>query len=340
MGEKNRLEYIKVTIHTTTQGAEALAAALPALGINGFSVEDPADMAFIMASKEALAWDYIDSSAFDEKGTAGEGEALVTLWLDQGSESKVNDLRMALMKLKSDEQYGMYGEDADFGRLWLDAETVRNDWKDKYKEGFRTFSPCEGIVISPPWENHEARQAGPESPTGHALYIVIDPGMAFGTGTHETTTMCLIKLKELLSPGDLLLDAGTGSGILAIAAAKLGAAKVHAVEIDPDAAGSAARNIEANGVRDTVYLITGDLAAEGTLDRDTRYDLITANLSCPLLEALMPLFKRFLKDDGAMILSGLLDAQEERAIEMLEDEGLSPKEVRRNGEWLMIEARK
>jgi len=341
MGEENRLEFIKATIHTTTQGAEALAAVLSALGIEGLCVDDPADLGFIMASKDVLAWDYIGIEGCSREGFAENGEARVSFWLEKGAEAKLAELRIALLKLKSDEQYGLYGEGADFGRLWLETEAVTDEWKDKYKESFRPFSPCEGFFIVPPWDS-EALAPGAGSGAGAEgqLKIVIDPGMAFGTGSHETTSMCLSKIASLIKQGDLMLDAGTGSGILAIAAALLGASSAHAFEIDEDAALSASRNIEANGVREKVSLFTCDIAAEGAIEKDVRYDLITANLSCSLLETLLGLFRDALKDEGAMILSGLLDAQEERALEALENAGLKAVEVVRNGEWLMIEARK
>jgi len=296
------------------------------------SVEDPADLAFIMASKDALAWDFVGIPSSQNEGVVTGGETRVTFWLEKEAESKAREIREALLKMKSDEQYGEYGEDADFGRLWLDTEVVFDDWKHKYKESFRAFSPCEGILIVPPWDMEACGD-------GSAI-IVIDPGMAFGTGSHETTAMCLARLRSLILPGDIVLDAGTGSGILAIAAALLGAARVFAVEIDPDAAESASRNIKANGAAETITLITGDIAAEGVLPAGVKFDLITANLTCALHEALLPVFKAILKDGGTMLLSGLLDIQEDRALEALENERLGVIEVIKKGEWLMIEVRK
>jgi len=327
MGEENLKEYIKATIHTTTQGAEALAAVLPALGITGYSAEDPADLDFILASKDALAWDYVDARSF-----SGDGEALVTLWLEKEDEGKLQELRTALLKLKGDEQYGLYGDDADFGRLWLDTEVCFDDWKYKYKEGFRAFSPCEGIVVVPPWED--------TSDTDGAVKIVIDPGMAFGTGSHETTSMCLSKLRELLKPGDSVLDAGTGSGILAIAAVHLGAKAVTAVEIDPDAAASAAGNIEKNGLSENISLKIGDITKEGTIPTEADFDIITANLSILILERLIHVLKGVLRREGAMILSGLLDTQEERMLEVIENAGLKAVDIVKNGEWSMFEVRR
>jgi len=325
MGEEERLEYIKATIYTTTQGIEALASVLDALGITGISVEDPKDLDFIMASKDALAWDYVDISPEN-------GEARLTFWLEKDEEARLKELQDELVKLKSDEQSGVYGKETDFGDLLLETETVINDWKDKYKENFHVFSPCDGIVIAPPWED--------ACITGGQLKIVIDPGMAFGTGSHETTALCLAKLKELLKQGDQVLDAGTGSGILAIAAAMFGASAVYAIELDSDAAASAARNIEANGVSGVIELVNGDVTEEGVLPLGPSFDLITANLTCSLLERVLSVFKRLLKEEGSVILSGILDAQEERIMEALENEGLRAVNVLRNGEWLLVEARK
>ena len=325
-------EYLRGTIYTTTQGAEALAAMLPALGVFGYSVEDPADLDFIIASKDKLAWDFV---GLPEQESA-VSEVRLSFWLDitPDTEAKIQDIRIMLLKLKGDEQYGNYGEGADFGRLWMETETVRDDWKDKYRENFRTFSPCEGIVVTPPWEAEVIR-----GDTGGNIRIIIDPGMAFGTGSHETTAMCLARLKGLLKPGDRLLDAGTGSGILAIAAVMFGAGRVDAVEIDTDAAASAAGAIETNGVGGRVSLIIGDITRAGTLPEGARYELITANLSCPIIEVLLPSFKAALAEGGAIILSGMLDAQEERALEALDDAGLIAADIARSGEWIMIEAR-
>lgn len=334
--------YLKGTIHTTAQGAEALAGVLPALGICEYSIEDPADIDFIVSSRDKLVWDYVD---IPETAGAADSEVRVVFWLDAKERKKTDDVvrsvRTLLLNLKSDEQYGLYGGEADFGRLRLETELVADDWKDKYKETFRTFSPCEGIVVAPPWEaeNSEAAAEWRES-YSDALYIVIDPGMAFGTGSHETTSMCLRRLGETLAQGGIVLDAGAGSGILAIAAALLGARHVYAVEIDEDAAASAARNIEANGAEDRISLIKGDLTQEGLLPDGLSFDIITANLSLMALKLLLPVFACMLAENGALILSGLLDTQEGEIVKALKNRGFAGLQIEKKGEWLMVEARR
>ncbi|MCL2110804.1 MAG: 50S ribosomal protein L11 methyltransferase [Clostridiales bacterium] len=320
-------EYIKGTVHTTTQGAEALAGVLPALGVEGCSVEDAADLEFIVAERGRLAWDYIEDNGY-------EGEVVVTFWVENGEAERalIEGVREGLCRLKDDVRDGAYGKGADFGRLAFGAEVVRDDWKDSYKESFRTFSPCEGVVVAPPWEAEDILE------NEEYIRLIIDPGMAFGTGSHETTAMCLARLRGLIKSGDRVLDAGTGSGILAIAAALMGAGEVHAVEMDEDAAASAQGNIAANGVGGRVALIIGDITEPGTLPEGARYELITANLSFVLIERLLPVFKGLLADGGALIISGLLDVDEGRAVKAFGCNGLRVAEVVKAGEWLMIEA--
>ena len=325
-------EYIKATIHTTSQGAEALSALLPFHGIDSLSIEDPSDFEFLMASKEKLFWDYIDIQ--QEQG-GGNGEVRVCFWLEMvgaGTAKKIRDIRTALLKLKSGEQYGDFGEDADFGRLWMETEDVKDDWKDKYKEYFHTFSPCGGIIVAPPWESAEV------TANGNELKIVIDPGMAFGTGSHETTSMSMRKIKELLRKGDIFLDAGAGSGILSITAAMLGAGSVYAVEIDGDAAESAARNIASNDMENRIQLFIGDILSPDFLPEGIRFNLIAANLSCELIEKMIPVAEQVLAADGKIIITGLLDSQEERAFAAIKKAGLQRIESEISGEWLMLVA--
>ena len=323
-GNEVEKEFIKGTICTTTPGAEALAPVLESLGITAYSIEDPADIAFVRG-------DFIDTITEGEAGAASglSSEVSISFWVERDAggsgEAVIEALRARLLKLKGDEQYGIYGAGADFGRLWLQTEVCADDWKDKYKETFKGFSPCKGLHVVPPWETGEDRDG---------TVIVIDPGMAFGTGSHETTAMCLEAVKEHVKPGSVVLDAGTGSGILAIVCALLGAGDVDAVEIDEDAAASAAANIEANGVQDRVWLVTGDLSE---VIGENVYDLILANLNCVILEGLIPLFYDALRDAGGLIVSGILAEQEERILKVLE-KGFRGSKVMRRGEWVMIEA--
>ena len=355
--EKEKL--VKATIHTTTQGAEILSALLPVLGIESLSIEDPSDLDFIIASKDKLAWDFVegaDGLLRSARNDKVDYEVLVSFWLEASAvntDRLLQDVREALLKLKSDEQYGEYGEDADFGRLWMHTESDDEDWIEKYRESFRTFSPCEGVVVSPPWEADLPVEETLHGEEYRPIRIIIDPGMAFGTGSHETTAMCLSKLKELIDPGSPVksgahvLDVGAGSGILSIAAALLGAESVCAVEIDEDAAASARANFALNGLDDKILLIVGDITEPGFLQsgvlsesrvfsEGVRFDLIVANLSCALIEKILPVFADILIEGGQIILSGLLDAQEERVLKAVGKADLKTTEICRSGEWIAL----
>jgi len=357
--------WLKATVHTTTQGAEALAPLLERFGISSYSVEDPSDMAFLQDKPDAALWDSSDEGLFS---LGSGGEVLVSFFLEPGgdTDSLLEAFRQSLMKLKADEQYGVYGEGASFGRLWLETSEIVDDWVERYREYFHTFSPCDGIVVRPPWELGGA--------TGDAIEITIEPGMAFGTGTHETTALCLERLMIELEarPGARLLDAGTGSGILAIAAAlaqrrrphqketqgcfpkeqdselwtddggcgNIRERKILAVEIDEDAAASARGNIEKNGVAGDISLIVGDITRAGTLSADSSFDIIVANLTYVILRGLLPTLLDLLCDGGVLIVSGILDAQEDVTKAALEEAGFAEPEIVGRGEWLMLAAGK
>ncbi|GHU61160.1 ribosomal protein L11 methyltransferase [Clostridia bacterium] len=365
--------YLKTVIHTTTAGAEALAPLLERCGVISYCVEDTADLVFVTGSAAGAVWDFVDPALEAEAST----EVLVSFYLaedlvedlaevstEDSAENQaavIESVKIALAKLTTDAATGVYGENADFGTLLLETEFVRDDWVERSRASFHTFSPAKGIVIRPPWE--EPLCGADET------VLVIDPGMAFGTGSHETTSMCLAALAEALDTriaADFVekqkedaddvptasahdretisvgrrsvrvLDVGTGSGILAIYAALRGAERVVAVEIDPDAAASARENLENNGVSDGIELIVGDVCVDGVLPKGEFYDLILANLTCRLLASLLPVLKKRLALRGSFILSGLLDTQEGAIREAVCASGLAVSRILRQGEWIAV----
>jgi ribosomal protein L11 methyltransferase len=229
--------------------------------------------------------------------------------------------------LKADEEYGEYGVNADFGRLYAESEPLTDEWKDAWKEGFKTFRVSDSIVVRPAWDTDD-----------HAdkceIVITIDPGMAFGTGTHETTAMCLAALERFVRPGVSVLDIGTGSGILAIAASMLGAARVTAVEYDADAAASASANFEINGVTNGVRLVEGDIRelAGGV----GAYDIIVANITSGLVERIAGILPTLIARGGGLIVSGLLAEEEAKMKDMLARAGFAVTSAETRGEWLTL----
>lgn len=209
---------------------------------------------------------------------------------------------------------------------WKRRRRLREvDWRDGWKRYFKPLAVGRHLVIKPSWHDYSPREG--------QIVIEIDPGMAFGTGQHPTTEMCLETLEEEIRPGDRVLDIGTGSGILAIAAAKLGARAVRAIDNDADAVKAARSNAAANGVGDRVEVLEGKLEQQS---HSERYDLLLMNISGALLERLASKLAEILREGGRVIASGFLAEGLESALSALEQAGLKVKRVLSKGEWRAV----
>jgi ribosomal protein L11 methyltransferase len=205
---------------------------------------------------------------------------------------------------------------------------AEEDWAEAWKERLTVMHFGQRLVVRPSWLEY--------APAPGEVIIQLDPGMAFGTGLHSTTQMCLVALEEAVRPRMEVLDLGTGSGILAIAAAKLGAGYVLAVDNDPVAVRAARENVVANGVQETVSVMHGSLAeAAGS------YDLVAANILARVIVAMAQegLAKR-VRSGGTLVATGILDGQEPEVIAALEREGLSVIEQRRIEDWVCLLAQR
>ena len=327
-------KYLENKVYTTSMGAESIEALLLRKGIDGVSVEDPMDARDIIESKDTLKWDYLDESIKSD-ATLKSPEVVVIFYTIDDSEGNalLSEIKTEIMKLKADEQYGAYGKDADFGRLYLESNPLKSDWENSWKETFVPFRASNQFVVRPPWEEYK----------GDGRVIVIDPGMVFGIGTHETTSMCIEALESLVNSESTVLDAGTGTGILAIASAMLGAKTIAAIEFDHDAVVSAASNIKENSVSKRVDLIEGDLLkldelkAAGQFNYgENSFDIIVANLVSGLLKKILPVLTKLLKPEGHIILSGLLATELDDMFYEVGINGFKNIQPEVKGEWLSI----
>ncbi len=195
------MKFIEVKIYTSHQGVEPLTAMLMEKGISGVVVDDPQDAEELLDKKNEYEWDYIDRSLLENQ----EKEPVVSVLFEDTEEGRrqVQELKISVMMLKSKEMEGVFGWDADLGRLYAEDRVVDDeDWKDKWKEYFKPAKVTETLVVKPTWETYEK--------TGSEKVIELDPGMAFGTGTHETTTMCMELMEHYLKEGQSVLDIGCG----------------------------------------------------------------------------------------------------------------------------------
>ncbi len=201
----------------------------------------------------------------------------------------------------------------------------QEDWENAWKQHYHPIEIGEKLVVVPSWEHCESTR----------IQLQLDPGMAFGTGTHETTLLCLETLEKEIRGGETLLDIGTGSGILAVAALLLGAQHAVGIDIDPLCVRTARENAECNGVQDRLQLICGDLASEVT----GRFPLITANIVADAIIRLAPALPSLLQEDGLFVASGVLTQRASEVCTALQNVGLVEPRILQKNDWVAILAR-
>ena len=304
------MEYIELIIHTTTKGSDTVSDCLLETGFSGTMIEDRSDIPD--PDKPHGIWEIMDPKILENMPE----DVLVHAWIeaDNAATEKINMLKTHLAFLKSN------GE--DLGSLQLDIRSVNDDlWKDIWKQYFKPFYAGKHLVVKPTWE--------PFDPAPDDRIIEIDPGMAFGSGTHETTGMCLSLLEESVSGGEDIIDVGTGSGILAIGAALMGAGRVLAIDIDPDAVKVAAENVSHNHVSDIVEVRQGNL-----LDHVSEVcDICVANIISDVIISFAAPLVNHIRPGGLFICSGIVNTRAEEVNASLTDAGyeILRREIR--GEW-------
>ena len=319
------MKYLEVIIGIDASGIEPALAQLDMIGIDDAEVRDPRDAEEIMADKETYEWDYVDEKVAENLDKRPEICIYHESLTEAENEAFIQSVKEAMDKLKENAEAGFYGEDADFGKIDLTwSEKDDSLWKDKWKEYFKPVHISDRIVVKPTWEEYQ--------PEGDELLIEIDPGMAFGTGTHETTSMCIKALEKYLEPGMSVLDAGCGSGILSIAAAKLGASDVLGVDIDEEAVRVSKENFALNGTSDIAHAEYGDV----TKGVGFKADLVVANLMAELLCMISQGVSDHLDAGGLFISSGILCEKEDMVRKAYEDAGFVIKDVMCDGEWCCV----
>lgn len=305
------MKYIELTIRTTSEASELVADILWNYTEGGVAVSDYADVIALQRGETGVFWDYLDESLQNVSS-----EALVKAFLEPSREGDI-PLIMRDIYACRDRAAG----EIDFGTL---EETRReidgDDWIDIWKKHFRPIH-LGRIVVVPEWIRYEKKE-GEE-------VVLLDSNMAFGTGEHETTAMCVSLMQEYLRGGDTVLDVGCGSGILGISAAKLGAERCFLTDIDPVAVASAAHNAQKNGVGEKLTIVKSDLTEGAKFSAD----LILANITAEILVRLAPAIPSHLKGGGTVILSGIIEDRRATVKEAFAAVGLGLVREVRKGEW-------
>ena len=319
------MKYIQADIHVNREGIEPVLTALMNVDIMDTVVEDPADIADLLDKDQDWEWDYVDDSVIEMQNA----EPKVTVYMEDDEEGrrKLAALQGAIETLKAEAAAGAYGENVDLGPLTVDVYVEDDsEWKDNWKEFFKPKKVGKRIVVKPTWYDYEKEEGD--------LVIEIDPGMAFGTGTHETTSLCLRLMEDYMQAGDKVLDVGCGSGILAIAGALLGSPEVLGVEIDPVAVEIAQENLKLNGVTGVARAQYGDL----TKGIDFKAEIVVANLMADLVMMLSADVAKHILPGGKYISSGILVEKRDQVAAVIRDCGFDIVEIREDGMWCAIVA--
>ena len=307
------MDWVELIVHTTTEGTDRVSGILMDCGAAGTMIEDRADIPD--PSLPHGIWEIIDPALPDSMPE----DVLVHAWFEEGPAlpSFLDSIRGSLAELSA----GAAGS-AGFGTLQLETRSVNDrDWADTWKKYFKPFHAGEHLVVKPTWEPYEP---GPGD-----LVIEIDPGMAFGSGTHETTGMCLSLLEEVVHGGEDVIDVGTGSGILAIGAALLGAGHVLAIDIDPDAVKVARENTANNRVDNTVSVQQGNL-----LDRVSDVcDICVANIISDVIISFAAPLKTHIRPGGLFICSGIVSQRSDEVAQALDSAEYEILRKDTRGEW-------
>lgn len=306
-------KWAEISIHTTQEATEAVAAVFHELGAGGVVIEDP-DL--IQSYRRSGNW---TDCIFPDEPAVDFVKVVAYLPSNEELPGKLRILSTCIDELA--------GHSLDKGKGTIRWREVREaEWADSWKQYFHTSRIGERFVVKPSWEEY--------SPQPDDIVLDLDPGMAFGTGTHGTTILCLESIEDMVKPGMTVFDVGAGSGILSIAAAKLGAVMVKAVEYDAMATDTARQNVAVNGVSSIVEVSRGDLL-EGITGQA---DIIVANLIADLILKLAPALPTHLKSTGCFVGSGITKERLPDVTNALAQQGLSVTRVTEAGEWAAVVA--
>lgn len=309
------MQWIEVNVAVTHEAVEAVADMLTSIGSKGVAIEDPQ---LINDLRNSGTWELCD---IPEQ----ENTEVVTVSAYYADDEKLEkrlaeiDEQLALIE----ERIGKYR----FGNTRF-RKVSEQDWANEWKQYFHVTHVGKSLVIKPSWEKYAPKEG--------EHVIEIDPGMAFGTGTHHTTNMMMERLEKVITPDSTVFDVGTGSGILAIAAAMLGAKSVKAVDIDGVAVRVAKENVADNGLSEQIEVREGDLL-HGT---EGKADVIIANIIADIVIMLLQDILQKLNDDGVLLASGIIEERMPDVEAAAQEQGLYVDAVDHRGGWVVMQMKK
>ncbi|MBO5388258.1 MAG: 50S ribosomal protein L11 methyltransferase [Lachnospiraceae bacterium] len=319
--------WTKLTIDTTVEAVDILSAFLDDLGVEGIMIED--NVPLTEEEKQAM---FVDIPLIEGED---DGTAKVSCFIDDSFDLDTLKADIVAELTRLEEFLPVGSKNISL------SNTEDKDWINNWKQFFKPFRLYDNIVIKPTWEELDEVNEGD-------MVVEIDPGIAFGTGSHETTKLCIGQLKKYLKSGDTVFDVGSGSGILSIISVMLGAGFVHGMDIDEVAVRASIENREVNHMTEgQLVLSCGNLLAgdEATskmaldVNGGNKYDIVVANILADVIIPLSRVVKPFLKEDGYFITSGIIDMKEEAVKEALLANGFEILDVVHMNDWVSIIAK-
>ena len=326
------MKWKKFKVKTITDAEDIIISTLYDIGLEGAQIEDKVPLTAL--EKEQMFVDILPEGAKDD------GIAYLSFFVEVGEDGKLmvcgepTEEEAILEKLRRELEELRQFSDIGEGSVEVD-ETEDIDWINNWKQYFHQFY-IDDILVIPSWEDIKVEDEG-------RMVLHIDPGTAFGTGMHETTQLCGRQLRRYMVPGAMVLDVGTGSGILSILSLMIGAGHAVGTDLDECAVEAVAANSEANGIEPSRFeLLIGNIITEKSVQDRVgygQYDIVVANILADVLVPLTPVIVDQLKPNGIYITSGIIDDKEATVVEAVEAAGFQVLEVNRQGEWVSVTAR-